>query len=70
MQQEFQFLKNSCDRVLSAHISLLISENPIPIAFMDLLMKEGISVITNVKKAVLKRISDATGADIVKQELY
>jgi hypothetical protein len=49
IQQESQFLRIQSDRIVSAHISLLVSENGVPLTVQDWLMKESISTLANVK---------------------
>jgi len=49
MQQEEKFLHLQCDRIMSVDVNMLITENAIPVAVLDLLTKKGISVLANVK---------------------
>jgi len=49
MQQEEKFLHLQCDRIMSVDVNMLITENGIPVAVLDLLTKKGISVLANVK---------------------
>uniref|UniRef100_A0A1I8B394 1-phosphatidylinositol-3-phosphate 5-kinase n=1 Tax=Meloidogyne hapla TaxID=6305 RepID=A0A1I8B394_MELHA len=65
MQQEEKFLHLQCDRILSVDVNMLITENAIPVAVLDLLTKKGISVLANVKRSVLNRISRATSTSIL-----
>uniref|UniRef100_A0A914MFL5 FYVE-type domain-containing protein n=1 Tax=Meloidogyne incognita TaxID=6306 RepID=A0A914MFL5_MELIC len=65
MQQEEKFLHLQCDRIMSVDVNMLITENAIPVAVLDLLTKKGISVLANVKRSVLNRISRATSTSIL-----
>ena len=79
MQQEEKFLHLQCDRIMSVDVNMLITENAIPVAVLDLLTKKGISVLANVKvvnflnliiKKIVINFHDKSSHLIMKSKKY
>ncbi|KAM3728321.1 1-phosphatidylinositol 3-phosphate 5-kinase [Dirofilaria immitis] len=65
ISQESEYLRNQVERMLSHRPSLVLVERNVAGLAVQMLLHAGVTLVSNIKPRVLRRIARSTGADVM-----
>ncbi|KAK0404001.1 hypothetical protein QR680_017234 [Steinernema hermaphroditum] len=65
INQEKDYLAKQIDRMMSRRPSVVVVENTVAYLAVEMLLAEGVCLVSNIRQKVVKRIARVTGADVL-----